>query len=185
MLLLVLHFCFPKSFINLNPTHKAKETLQHIILKKKLRLCVENITCQKLTTTTFFQILAKFAKFYCSGKVYFTKIVALEKVIIKQCCSWVCNVFEKHKGGHNMGNVEKQFFHVIKFIFSALKLQLKLSPEFFIKKLEFSEIISSRRNLPTEKQVRKKWSLSLRTSSANVTKSAENCRFGHIYWKNH
>ena len=93
MLLLVLHFCFPKSFINLNPTHKAKETLQHIILKKKLRLCVENITCQKLTTTTFFQILAKFAKFYCSGKVYFTKIVALEKVIIKQCCSLVCNFF--------------------------------------------------------------------------------------------
>ena len=30
----------------------------------------------------------------------------------------------------------------------------------------------------------KKWSFSLRISSVNVTKSTENCRFGHIYWKN-
>ena len=30
----------------------------------------------------------------------------------------------------------------------------------------------------------KKWSFPLRISSVNVTKSAGNCRFGHIYWKN-
>ena len=30
----------------------------------------------------------------------------------------------------------------------------------------------------------KKWSFLLRISSVNVTKSAENCGFGHIYWTN-
>ena len=30
----------------------------------------------------------------------------------------------------------------------------------------------------------KKWSFPLRISSVNVTKSAENCAFGHIYWRN-
>ena len=30
----------------------------------------------------------------------------------------------------------------------------------------------------------KKWSLPLRISSVNVTKSAENCGFGHIHWRN-
>ena len=31
----------------------------------------------------------------------------------------------------------------------------------------------------------KKWSFSLRSSSVNVTKSAANCRFSHICWRNH
>ena len=30
----------------------------------------------------------------------------------------------------------------------------------------------------------KKWSFPLRISSANTTKSAGNCGFGHIYWRN-
>ena len=30
----------------------------------------------------------------------------------------------------------------------------------------------------------KKWSFPLRISSVNVAKSAENCGFGHIYWRN-
>ena len=30
----------------------------------------------------------------------------------------------------------------------------------------------------------KKWSFPLTTSSVNVTKSAGNCEFGHIYWRN-
>ena len=30
----------------------------------------------------------------------------------------------------------------------------------------------------------KNWSFSLRISSVNVTKSAENFGFGHIYWRN-
>ena len=30
----------------------------------------------------------------------------------------------------------------------------------------------------------KKWSFPLRISSVNVTKSAGNCGFGHIYWRN-
>ena len=30
----------------------------------------------------------------------------------------------------------------------------------------------------------KKWSFPLRISSVNVTKSAGNCEFGHIYWRN-
>ena len=30
----------------------------------------------------------------------------------------------------------------------------------------------------------KKWSFSLRIFSVNVTTSAGNCRFGHIYWQN-
>ena len=30
----------------------------------------------------------------------------------------------------------------------------------------------------------KMWSFALRISSVNVTKYAENCRFGHIYWRN-
>ena len=35
----------------------------------------------------------------------------------------------------------------------------------------------------TPNSLHKKWSLPLRISSVNVTKSAENCGFGHIYWK--
>ena len=30
----------------------------------------------------------------------------------------------------------------------------------------------------------KKWSFPLKISSVNVTKSAGNCGFGHIYWRN-
>ena len=30
----------------------------------------------------------------------------------------------------------------------------------------------------------KEWSFPLRTSSENVTKSADSCGFGHIYWRN-
>ena len=30
----------------------------------------------------------------------------------------------------------------------------------------------------------KKWSFPLRIASVNVTKSAGNCGFGHIYWNN-
>ena len=30
----------------------------------------------------------------------------------------------------------------------------------------------------------RKWIFPLRASSVNVTKSAENCGFGHIYWRN-
>ena len=30
----------------------------------------------------------------------------------------------------------------------------------------------------------KKWSFQLRISSVNITKSAGNCGFGHIYWRN-
>ena len=30
----------------------------------------------------------------------------------------------------------------------------------------------------------KKWSCLLKTSSVNVTKSTDSCRFGHIYWRN-
>ena len=30
----------------------------------------------------------------------------------------------------------------------------------------------------------KKWNFLLRISSVNVTKSAQNCGFGHIYWRN-
>ena len=30
----------------------------------------------------------------------------------------------------------------------------------------------------------KKWSFLLRVSSVNVTKSADFCGFGHIYWRN-
>ena len=30
----------------------------------------------------------------------------------------------------------------------------------------------------------KKWSFLLRIPSVNVTKSAGNCGFGHIYWRN-
>ena len=30
----------------------------------------------------------------------------------------------------------------------------------------------------------KKWNFTLRISSVNVTKSAGNCGFGHIYWRN-
>ena len=32
--------------------------------------------------------------------------------------------------------------------------------------------------------LRKKWSFQLRVSSVNVTKSAGNCGFGNIYWRN-
>ena len=34
------------------------------------------------------------------------------------------------------------------------------------------------------KTLHKKWSFSLRISSVNATKSAGNCGFGHIYWRN-
>ena len=33
-------------------------------------------------------------------------------------------------------------------------------------------------------QLHKKWSFPFRNSSANVTKSAGNCGFAHIYWRN-
>ena len=32
--------------------------------------------------------------------------------------------------------------------------------------------------------VHKKWNFPLRTFLVNVTNSAENCKFGHIYWRN-
>ena len=35
-----------------------------------------------------------------------------------------------------------------------------------------------------QKTLYKKWSFPLRISSVNLTKSAGNCRFGHIYWRN-
>ena len=35
-----------------------------------------------------------------------------------------------------------------------------------------------------ETPLHKKWSFPLRISSVNVTKSAANCGFGHIYWRN-
>ena len=36
----------------------------------------------------------------------------------------------------------------------------------------------------TYKKLHKKWSFPLSISSVNVTKSAENCGLGHIYWIN-
>ena len=36
----------------------------------------------------------------------------------------------------------------------------------------------------TEHPLHKKWSFPLRISSVNVTKSAGNCAFGHVYWRN-
>ena len=38
--------------------------------------------------------------------------------------------------------------------------------------------------LPRRKPLHKKWNFSLSISSVNVTKSAEKCGFGHIYWRN-
>ena len=35
-----------------------------------------------------------------------------------------------------------------------------------------------------QKSLHKKWNFLFRISSANVTKSAENYRFGYIYWRN-
>ena len=43
-------------------------------------------------------------------------------------------------------------------------------------KITFDTTISS--------ALHKKWSFPLSTSSVNVTKSAGDCRFGHIYWRN-
>ena len=39
-------------------------------------------------------------------------------------------------------------------------------------------------SLLVKKPLHKKWSFLLRIFSVNVTKSAGNCRFGHIYWRN-
>ena len=36
----------------------------------------------------------------------------------------------------------------------------------------------------TQKSLHKKWSFQLRICSVNLTKPAENCGFGHIYWRN-
>ena len=42
----------------------------------------------------------------------------------------------------------------------------------------------SKRNWFLQETLHKKWSFPLRISSVNVTKSAGNCIFGHIYWRN-
>ena len=44
----------------------------------------------------------------------------------------------------------------------------------------YSPLISS----PSNTHCTKKWSFPLRISSVYVNKSAWNCRFGHIYWRN-
>ena len=44
----------------------------------------------------------------------------------------------------------------------------------------FNEELASK----VQKSPHKKWSFPFRISLANVTKSAGNCGFGHIYWKN-
>ena len=51
---------------------------------------------------------------------------------------------------------------------------------FFISKLMFKNFQIRLDNLSQHK----KWSFPLRISSVNVTKSSENCGFGHIYWRN-
>ena len=48
-------------------------------------------------------------------------------------------------------------------------------------KIYFAKINLSNLNKLT---LYKKWSFPLRISSVNLTKSAGNCGFGHIYWKN-
>ena len=42
---------------------------------------------------------------------------------------------------------------------------------------------ASKDNWDKLNKLHKKWSFLLRISSANVTKSAVSCRFGHIYWR--
>ena len=76
--------------------------------------------------------------------------------------------------------------------YRKLKLNLKVIWIFFIVHIYLfdysviyvSVMLYSYRIINSDVDTAQKWSFTLRISSVNVTKSAGNYRFGHIYWRN-
>ena len=74
--------------------------------------------------------------------------------------------------------VEFFFFHYFFLFCSLVRNENIKGPGFYT--LQVSRVFS---NFP-QVTLHKKWSFSLKISSVNVTKSARNCGFGQIYWRN-
>ena len=71
---------------------------------------------------------------------------------------------------------------VVLFLMNYLKQKIKHK----FKKADILKIpVWKDSDRKLQPRLHKKWSFPLRVSSVNVTRSAENCVFGHIYWKNH
>ena len=78
--------------------------------------------------------------------------------------------------------VLKLFFFFF-FSFFFVLINQKSSPNYVLS--INNKVTSDRQNQSSTLLIlHKKWSFRLRISSVNVTKSAGNCRFGHIYWRN-
>ena len=71
--------------------------------------------------------------------------------------------------------------HKVHFVFHNLKYDLYLNTQ---KKDKFNLKINFTPHGLEKFPLHKKWSFPLKISSVNVTKSVENCGFGHIYWRN-
>ena len=65
-------------------------------------------------------------------------------------------------------------------------LSTRMGKEKFVLNLKYihSKMLSGLRKFVPKISMHKKWSFSLRVSSVNVTKSAGNCGFSHIDWRN-
>ena len=62
---------------------------------------------------------------------------------------------------------------------------IKIRHGYQIHRLQnYLKIVYVDKKLALRKTLHKKWNFPLRISSVNVTKSAGNCGFGHIYWRN-
>ena len=84
---------------------------------------------------------------------------------IKICCYCILNYWDTP----SIGFWRRATHLVLCFLYNALFSSVE-----FLLHLFFNLFLA----------LLKKWGLPLRISSVNVTKSAGNCGFGHIYWRN-
>ena len=129
------------------------------------------------------------------------------KVFYKKCCSW--NISIKNAGLEACSFIKKRLqymcfpVNIAKFlrtpfwrtsVNSCFWLNSSSALTFFLKVFDtFPKLLAALSILfwlcgnfieVVYWTLHKKWSFPLRISSLNVTKSAGNCGFGHIYWRN-
>ena len=101
------------------------------------------------------------------------------RTLHKSCASIEkCILFSK-KDEYFMSSRE-QYLHKIFLEWPAM---LFLDIAYIFMKKNYPTVTRVRKQGPKH-SLHKKWSFPVRISSVNVTKSAGNCWFGHIYWRN-
>ena len=126
---------------------------------------------QKLPFTSVYSLLQKKAYAWV---FFFTKVAGPQpkKSSTRDIFQWVYLIFQKNLGGDCF--CEHSFF-----------LLCRPHLQNVIHDLGYVLIIFKYfQSKYCESHCTKKLSFPLRISSMNVTKSAENCGFGHIYWRN-